>query len=197
MPGPAPRGRRRLAMARTGRLESMYAGSFVLRGPVGPGRAHPQHPASAAGGRALGGTTARLPPASEEPPWARPARRDPAVRAPCEPNPCGALRGLGLRRRGPPPGAQLLEAGRRRVCRRGDPARARAAAPGRGPPPQGQYTPGAPGRAPRITVYRRVVETGASSPAELQDLVHDIVVEYTALMLGVAPETLDPYYRGY
>ncbi|GAB3273987.1 hypothetical protein GCM10027449_11790 [Sinomonas notoginsengisoli] len=66
-----------------------------------------------------------------------------------------------------------------------------------GRPPQGQYTPGAPGRAPRITVYRRVVETGAASPAELQDLVHDIVVEYTALMLGVAPESLDPYYRGY
>lgn len=66
-----------------------------------------------------------------------------------------------------------------------------------GRPPQGQYTPGAAGRAPRITIYRRVVETGASSPTELQDLVHDIVVEYTALMLGVAPETLDPYYRGY
>lgn len=66
-----------------------------------------------------------------------------------------------------------------------------------GTPPQGQYTPGGPGRAPRITVYRRVVETGAGSPGELQDLVHDIVVEYTALMLGVAPESLDPYYRGY
>ncbi|WP_369046914.1 metallopeptidase family protein [Sinomonas sp. P10A9] len=66
-----------------------------------------------------------------------------------------------------------------------------------GRPPQGHYTPGAAGRAPRITVYRRVVETGAGSPAEIQDLVHDIVVEYTALMLGVAPETLDPYYRGY
>lgn len=66
-----------------------------------------------------------------------------------------------------------------------------------GRPPQGKYTPGAAGRAPRITVYRRVVETGTGSPAEIQDLVHDIVVEYTALMLGVAPETLDPYYRGY
>jgi hypothetical protein len=63
--------------------------------------------------------------------------------------------------------------------------------------PQGKYTPGGPGRAPRITVYRRVVETEAGSRAELQDVVHDIVVEYTALMLGVAPESLDPYYRGY
>lgn len=66
-----------------------------------------------------------------------------------------------------------------------------------GRPPQGQYTPPGPGRAPRITIYRRVVETAAGSPAELQDVVHDIVVEYTALMLGVAPESLDPYYRGY
>ncbi|GAB4099066.1 metallopeptidase family protein [Sinomonas halotolerans] len=65
-----------------------------------------------------------------------------------------------------------------------------------GRPAQGRYTPGGRGRAPRITVYRRVVETAAGSPAEAQELVHDVVVEYTALMLNVAPETLDPYYRG-
>ncbi|WP_245827982.1 metallopeptidase family protein [Sinomonas mesophila] len=64
-----------------------------------------------------------------------------------------------------------------------------------GRPPQGHFTPGGRGRAPRITVYRRVVETAAGTQAELQDLVHDVVVEYTALMLNVAPETLDPYYR--
>jgi hypothetical protein len=67
----------------------------------------------------------------------------------------------------------------------------------RGRVPQGKYAPGGAGRAPRITIYRRVVETEAGARTELQDLVHDIVVEYTALMLGVAPETLDPYYRGY
>jgi len=46
-----------------------------------------------------------------------------------------------------------------------------------------------------ITLYRRVVEQGCGSREELQDLVHDVVVEHTAEMLGVAPETLDPVYR--
>jgi hypothetical protein len=46
-----------------------------------------------------------------------------------------------------------------------------------------------------ITVYRRVVEQTAGTREELQDLVHDVVVEYTAEMLGVPPETLDPVYR--
>ncbi|MET3367091.1 metallopeptidase family protein [Arthrobacter sp. M2012083] len=61
--------------------------------------------------------------------------------------------------------------------------------------PMGSYTPGGRGDAPMITVYRRVVEQGAATREELQDLVHDVVVEYTAEMLGVPPETLDPVYR--
>ncbi|WP_223944951.1 metallopeptidase family protein [Arthrobacter sp. StoSoilB20] len=61
--------------------------------------------------------------------------------------------------------------------------------------PLGSYTPGGRGEAPMITVYRRVVEQGCGSRDELQDLVHDVVVEYTAEMLGVPPETLDPVYR--
>ena len=61
--------------------------------------------------------------------------------------------------------------------------------------PMGCYTPAADGDGPMITVYRRVVEQACSIPEELQDLVHDVVVEYTAEMLGVAPETLDPVYR--
>jgi predicted Zn-dependent protease with MMP-like domain len=59
----------------------------------------------------------------------------------------------------------------------------------------GSYTPGVRGEAPMITVYRRVVEQTAGTREELQDLVHDVVVEYTAEMLGVPPETLDPVYR--
>ena len=62
-------------------------------------------------------------------------------------------------------------------------------------PPMGSYTPAADGDGPTITVYRRVVEQACSSVEELQDLVHDVVVEHTAEMLGVAPETLDPVYR--
>ncbi|MFJ5955539.1 metallopeptidase family protein [Paenarthrobacter sp. NPDC092416] len=61
--------------------------------------------------------------------------------------------------------------------------------------PMGSYTPGGKGEAPMITVYRRVVEQACGTREELQDLVHDVVVEYTAEMLGVPPETLDPVYR--
>ncbi|MBX7442778.1 MULTISPECIES: metallopeptidase family protein [unclassified Arthrobacter] len=63
------------------------------------------------------------------------------------------------------------------------------------PVPMGSYTPAAGGEGPMITVYRRVVEQACSTVEELQDLVHDVVVEHTAEMLGVAPETLDPVYR--
>ena len=48
---------------------------------------------------------------------------------------------------------------------------------------------------PVITLYRRVVEQACGTRDELQDLVHDVVVEYTAEMLGVPPESLDPVYR--
>ncbi|UEL29636.1 metallopeptidase family protein [Pseudarthrobacter sp. L1SW] len=63
------------------------------------------------------------------------------------------------------------------------------------PVPMGSYTPAAGGEGPMITVYRRVVEQASPGPEELQDLIHDVVVEHTAEMLGVAPETLDPVYR--
>ncbi|MGN6405559.1 metallopeptidase family protein [Sinomonas sp.] len=66
-----------------------------------------------------------------------------------------------------------------------------------GRPPQGSMIRPAHGKPARITVYRRVVETEAPSAAEAQDLVHDVVVEYTAALLNVEPESLDPYYRGY
>lgn len=61
--------------------------------------------------------------------------------------------------------------------------------------PMGSYTPATDDEGPMITVYRRVVEQACPGPEELQDLVHDVVVEHTAEMLGVAPETLDPVYR--
>jgi predicted Zn-dependent protease with MMP-like domain len=59
----------------------------------------------------------------------------------------------------------------------------------------GSYTPAARGAGPVITIYRRVVEQATGGREDLQDLVHDVVVEYTAEMLGVPPETLDPVYR--
>jgi predicted Zn-dependent protease with MMP-like domain len=63
------------------------------------------------------------------------------------------------------------------------------------PAPMGAYAPAAAGDGPVITLYRRVVEQACGSPEELQDLVHDVVVERTAEMLGVPPESLDPVYR--
>ena len=64
-----------------------------------------------------------------------------------------------------------------------------------GAAPMGSYTAATADEGPVITLYRRVVEQGCASREELQDLVHDVVVEHTAEMLGVAPETLDPVYR--
>jgi predicted Zn-dependent protease with MMP-like domain len=61
--------------------------------------------------------------------------------------------------------------------------------------PMGSATPASKGENAVVTVYRRVVEQACTSREELPDLVHDVVVEYTAEMLGVAPETLDPVYR--
>ncbi len=61
--------------------------------------------------------------------------------------------------------------------------------------PMGAFTPATPDEGPVITLYRRVVEQASGSRDELPDLVHDVVVEFTAEMLGVPPETLDPVYR--
>ncbi|KRE77361.1 metallopeptidase family protein [Arthrobacter sp. Soil763] len=63
------------------------------------------------------------------------------------------------------------------------------------PAPMGEYTPATAEDGPVITLYRRVVEQACGSREELQDLVHDVVVERTAEMLGVPPESLDPVYR--
>ncbi|MGG5171986.1 metallopeptidase family protein [Pseudarthrobacter sp. J1738] len=65
----------------------------------------------------------------------------------------------------------------------------------RRPAPMGSYRPASDDEPATITVYRRVVEHACTSREELQDLVHDVVVERTADMLGIAPESLDPYYR--
>ncbi|SFU02542.1 metallopeptidase family protein [Arthrobacter sp. ov118] len=63
------------------------------------------------------------------------------------------------------------------------------------PAPMGAFTAATAEEGPVITLYRRVVEQACGGRDELQDLVHDVVVEYTAEMLGVPPESLDPVYR--
>lgn len=46
----------------------------------------------------------------------------------------------------------------------------------------------------RIVVYRRPVEIRARSREDRATLVHEIVVEQVAELLGLSPETVDPRY---
>ncbi|MCP3820466.1 metallopeptidase family protein [Streptomyces sp. A3M-1-3] len=50
------------------------------------------------------------------------------------------------------------------------------------------------GRAARIVVYRRPVEIRTKNRDERAMLVHEIVVEQVAELLGLAPESVDPRY---
>ncbi|GAA0321396.1 metallopeptidase family protein [Streptomyces polychromogenes] len=50
------------------------------------------------------------------------------------------------------------------------------------------------GRPARIVVFRRPVEIRAKSRDERALLVHEIVVEQVAELLGLSPETVDPRY---
>jgi predicted Zn-dependent protease with MMP-like domain len=52
-------------------------------------------------------------------------------------------------------------------------------------------------RAARIVIYRRPIEARAVDRDELGDLVHDVVVEHVAELLGLEPETVDPGYSGH
>jgi predicted Zn-dependent protease with MMP-like domain len=64
--------------------------------------------------------------------------------------------------------------------------------------PLGRYFPADPvaGLSHRIVLYRRPIETRAEGPADLTDLVRDVVVEQVAHLLSRAPEDVDPDYRG-
>ena len=46
--------------------------------------------------------------------------------------------------------------------------------------------------APRVVVYRRPLEARAVDVLDLADLVHDVVVEQVARLLGIDVEVLDP-----
>ncbi|MDN5381605.1 MULTISPECIES: metallopeptidase family protein [Streptomyces] len=50
------------------------------------------------------------------------------------------------------------------------------------------------GRRARVVVYRRPVEIRAKGRDERAALVHEIVVEQVAELLGLTPETVDPRY---
>jgi predicted Zn-dependent protease with MMP-like domain len=52
--------------------------------------------------------------------------------------------------------------------------------------------PAAEGRPARLVVHRRPVEARASGLRAREDLVHHVVVEAVAELLGLAPEDVDP-----
>ena len=60
--------------------------------------------------------------------------------------------------------------------------------------PLGRYFPPDAGLPARIVIYRRPVESRASDPLDLADLVRDVVVEQVAHLLGRSPEDVDPRY---
>jgi predicted Zn-dependent protease with MMP-like domain len=61
-----------------------------------------------------------------------------------------------------------------------------------GPVPLGRLLPGSPGAPPRVVVYRRPLEARASAPGDLGDLVHEVVVDQVAQLLGLDPDVIDP-----
>ena len=58
--------------------------------------------------------------------------------------------------------------------------------------PLARLLPPAPGRRARIVIYRRPLELRAVDSEDLEDLVHDIVVEEVAHYLGLDPSDVDP-----
>lgn len=62
------------------------------------------------------------------------------------------------------------------------------------PVPLGWCVPGSATSPAQVVVYRRPIEARATEPGELAELVHDVVVEEVADLLGLDPETVDPHY---
>ncbi|MGW7525524.1 metallopeptidase family protein [Streptomyces sp. NPDC054783] len=60
--------------------------------------------------------------------------------------------------------------------------------------PLGGAVPARDGRRARVVVYRRPVEIRTKGRDERAALVHEVVVEQVAELLGLTPETVDPRY---
>ncbi|MBL1082236.1 metallopeptidase family protein [Streptomyces actinomycinicus] len=60
--------------------------------------------------------------------------------------------------------------------------------------PLGGIVPARDGRPARVVVYRRPVEIRTKGRDERAALVHEVVVEQVAELLGLTPETVDPRY---
>ncbi|MEU8622946.1 metallopeptidase family protein [Streptomyces sp. NPDC048623] len=66
--------------------------------------------------------------------------------------------------------------------------------PGESVVPLGGSTPAERNDPARIVVYRRPVEIRAKNRDERALLVHEVVVEQVADLLGLSPESVDPRY---
>ena len=62
--------------------------------------------------------------------------------------------------------------------------------------PLARLLPGSGETPSRIVVYRRPIEARAPDRGELADLVHDVIVEQVARLLGLDPDAIDPPYEG-
>ncbi|MEV8598212.1 metallopeptidase family protein [Streptomyces sp. NPDC052013] len=60
--------------------------------------------------------------------------------------------------------------------------------------PLGGSLPAREGRPARVVIYRRPVEIRTKGRDERAALVHEVVVEQVAELLGLTPETVDPRY---
>ncbi len=60
--------------------------------------------------------------------------------------------------------------------------------------PLGGVLSASKGRPARVVVYRRPVELRTKSRDERALLVHEVVVEQVAELLGLSPESVDPRY---
>jgi predicted Zn-dependent protease with MMP-like domain len=58
--------------------------------------------------------------------------------------------------------------------------------------PLSRLIPAVPGTPARVVVYRRPLEARAMDPADLADLILEVVVAEVARALGVDPDVLDP-----
>ena len=62
------------------------------------------------------------------------------------------------------------------------------------PIPLGSCYPSAAKAPAQVVLYRRPIEARAAGVDELAELVHDVVVEEVAELLGLEPEIVDPSY---
>ena len=60
--------------------------------------------------------------------------------------------------------------------------------------PLGRFFPAEGALPPRVVVYRRPVESRAPLGPDVAALVHDVVVEQVAHLMGLTPEQVDPRY---